>query len=251
MFTGKIIRMDTVDSTNTWLKELADAGAEEGTVILAEEQTCGRGTGTRSFFSPQGEGLYLSVLLRPKVPLAQVLTLTGWVAVAVRNGIEAACGAPCEIKWLNDIYLNGRKLCGILTELSLTPAGNVGCVVVGIGINLRQTAETFERQGLGEIATSLRAEGYPVEREVLTEAVLCELEKLYRQFPQAKEAYLEQYRRRCLTVGRRVRFEQNKLPMEGTAIGVDGEFALIVDCGGTNYTVSSGTVHLMERGESV
>ena len=248
LFDGKVERLERVDSTNTRLKKLAAQGAPEGTVLLAEEQTAGRGTGSRSFFSPGGEGLYLSVLLRPKAPLAEVLTLTGWVAVAVRDGIEQACGAPCGIKWLNDIYLNGRKLCGILTELSLTAEGEADFVVVGIGVNLTQTAETFSAQGLGGIATSLRAEGYPAEREALAASVLRELEKMYRQFPCEKEAYLEKYRARCLTLGRQVCFLQDKEHREGAAVGVDEAFALIVECERKVYTVSSGTVHLMERG---
>lgn len=244
MFTDNIIRLDTVDSTNTRLKELAEHGAAEGTVVLAEEQTAGRGTGSRTFFSPREEGLYLSVLLRPTAALAEVLTLTGWVAVAVRDGIEKACGAPCEIKWLNDIYLNGRKLCGILTELS--PSLNY--VVVGIGVNLAQTAETFSKQGLGGIATSLRAEGCPAEREALTASILRELERMYRQFPRAREDYLERYRAHCLTLGRQVCFMQNNEHMEGAAVEVDENFAMVVDCERNAYTVSSGTVHLMERG---
>ena len=105
LFSGKIQALDSVDSTNTRLKALAAAGAPEGTVLLAEEQTAGRGTRGRSFSSPKGQGLYLSVLLRPKTSLEELLTLTGWVAVALREGIQTACGADAGIKWLNDLYL--------------------------------------------------------------------------------------------------------------------------------------------------
>lgn len=243
MAFDNIIRLDTVDSTNTRLKELAAQGAAEGTVVIARGQTAGRGTVGRSFFSPAGEGLYLSVLLRPCVEPAELFTLTGRAAVAVRDGIEQACGAPCAIKWLNDIYLNGKKLCGILTELS----PSLDYVVVGIGINLTQTREAFSEQGLGEIATSLRTEGYPAEREALTASVLGELEKMYRQFPRGKEEYLARYRTHCLTVERKVRFLQSGTALEGTAVGVDETFALVVECKGRLYTVSSGTVQWMEE----
>ena len=133
LFSGKIQALDSVDSTNTRLKALAAAGAPEGTVLLAEEQTAGRGTRGRSFSSPKGQGLYLSVLLRPKTSLEELLTLTGWVAVALREGIQTACGADAGIKWLNDLYLRERKLCGILTELSLLgESGEPDYVVIGV-----------------------------------------------------------------------------------------------------------------------
>lgn len=240
MFRENIIWLDTVDSTNTRLKELADRGADEGTVVIAGEQTAGRGTGGRTFFSPGGEGLYLSVLLRPKAELQELFTLTGWAAVAVRDGIEAACGAPCRIKWLNDIWLNGKKLCGILTELSPVIGAGADYLVLGVGINVSQTRERFEARGLGEIATSLAAEGYPVTCGELAEAVLGELERMYRGFPREKEEYLRRYRTHCLTIGRQVGYRENGTDHEGTAAGVDEDFALLVD----GRTVRSGTVYL-------
>lgn len=243
MFTDNIIRLDTVDSTNTRLKELADRGAAEGTVVLARGQTAGRGTVGRSFFSPEGEGLYLSVLLRPEATVEELFTLTGRTAVAVRQGIENACGAPCAIKWLNDLSLNGKKLCGILTELS----PDLSYVVIGIGINLTQTNDVFAEQGLGGIATSLGMEGYPVEREALAASVLQELEQMYRQFPRGKETCLEQYRAHCLTLGRPVRFVQDRVERTGTAQEIDDQFGLTVVCEGRKYTVTSGTVQRMEE----
>lgn len=236
MFTDNILFLNSVDSTNTHLKALAQQGAAEGTAVVAREQTAGRGTGDRSFFSPAGEGLYLSVLLRPKAELAQLFTLTGRAAVAVRDGIEKACGAPCQIKWLNDIYLNGKKLCGILTELS----PSLDYVVLGVGVNVTQSMETFAAQGLGEIATSLAAEGYPADADVLTRCVLEELEKMYRPFPAGREEYLRRYRAHCLTLGRDVVWREDGRNCQGTASAIDGDFALVVD----GRTVRSGTVYL-------
>ena len=240
MFTENIIRLETVDSTNSRLKQLAQAGAPEGTVLIAGEQTAGRGTGSRSFFSPRGEGLYLSLLLRPKAELKDLFTLTGRAAVAVRDGIERACAAPCRIKWLNDIYLNDRKVCGILTELSAVKPEGVDHVVVGIGVNVSQTAQTFGAQGLQETATSLAAEGYCVSRMELAEAILEELERMYRSFPNEKEAYLARYRAQCLTIGRQVGYRENGVDYTGTAAAIDGDFALVVE----GRTVTSGTVYL-------
>jgi BirA family biotin operon repressor/biotin-[acetyl-CoA-carboxylase] ligase len=186
-------------------------------------------------------------LLRPDAAIGELLTLTGWVAVAVRGGIEAACGAPVEIKWLNDIYLNGRKLVGVLTELSLTgESSEADYVVVGIGVNVSQSGETFRAQGLEDVATSLAAEGYFVERNRLAAAVLDELDKLCLAFPHGREGYLEEYRRHCLTLGRTVAFEKQGRTVTGVARRVDEQFALVIHGGdGQTETVTSGTVTLV------
>ena len=247
LFSGRIQAVDSVDSTNTRLKALAAAGAPEGTVLLAEEQTAGRGTRGRSFSSPKGQGLYLSVLLRPSTSLEELLTLTGWAAVALRDGIQAACGADAGIKWLNDLYLGGRKLCGILTELSLLgESGEPDYVVLGAGINLTQTAGDFQAQGLDGIATSLAMEGYAPERHHLAARVLTALEEMYRAFPARRGDYLRRYRERCLTVGRRVAFQKNGRELTGTAVGITDQFALEVRLEhGDVLTLSSGSVAML------
>ena len=247
LFAGKIQAEEVVDSTNTRLKALGAAGAPEGTVVLAEEQTGGRGTQGRGFYSPRGTGLYLSALLRPRTDLASLFTLTGWAAVAVRRGIVRACGAPAEIKWLNDLYLNGRKLCGILTELSLLgESGEPDYVVVGVGVNVGQSRADFAAQGLEDVATSLGAEGFGVDRSRLCVCILQELEALARSFPHARAEYLADYRSHCLTPGRRVSFRQAGAEHFGTAAGVDERFALsVLGDDGTDYEISSGSVTLL------
>lgn len=248
LFSGKLRVEGCVDSTNTRLKAAAAAGAPTGSVLIAEEQTGGRGTHGRAFQSPRGEGLYLSVLLRPRfTQLEDLLTLTGWVGVAARDAVERACGAPVRIKWLNDLYLNGRKLCGILTELSfLGESGEPDYVVAGMGVNMSQTAETFRAQGLGDIATSLALEGFPVEPNRLAVCLLTELDSMVRGFPDKRADYLERYRTHCVTLGRRVSFEGPDGPRTGTAAGIDSRFALQVEQdGGGLYTVSSGTVTML------
>jgi BirA family biotin operon repressor/biotin-[acetyl-CoA-carboxylase] ligase len=241
-FAHRLTVADRVDSTNTQLKALAAQGAPEGTALLAEEQTAGRGTRGRSFQSPRGQGVYLSVLLRPRVELEQLLTLTGWVAVAARRAIVRASGAPAGIKWLNDLWVNGKKACGILTELSLLgESGEPDYVVVGIGVNVAQTADLFRAQGLGDIATSLAAEGYPVGRNRLAACLLEELDALCRAFPTAPD-YWDEYRANCITLGRRVTFQQNGRDVCGVARDVDRRFALLVDVDGETRAVSSGTV---------
>ena len=246
LFAGKVRVESTVDSTNTRLKAEA-ASLPHGAVLIAEEQTGGRGTHGRAFQSPRGDGLYLSVLLRPRAALSELFTLTGWVAVAARDGVEKAGGAAVEIKWLNDLYLNGRKLCGILTELAfLGESAEPDYVVVGMGVNMNQTAETFRAQGLEGIAASLAGEGYPVERHHLALCLLRALEEMVRAFPENRAEYLERYRAHCLTVGRRVSFETENGTLTGTAAGIDDRFGLLVSGDdGKEYTVSSGTVKML------
>jgi len=249
LFFGKVRFVPQVDSTNTRLKALAEAGAPEGTVLLAAEQTGGRGTGGRSFFSPEG-GLYVSVLLRPRQAAPEELfTLTGRAAVAVREGIAKASGAPCRIKWLNDICLNGRKLCGILTELSPLTEMGADYVVLGVGINVSQREADFARAGLGEIATSLAAEGYAVTMEGLAAAVLEELEKMYRLFPAGRQEALERYRGSCLTLGRRVCWQAEGGTRQGLAADIGDRFELLADGPEGRELVMAGTVRLLEERE--
>ena len=246
LFAGKVRVEPLVDSTNTRLKAQA-AALPAGSALIAEEQSAGRGTHGRAFQSPRGDGLYLSVLLRPKAALSDLFTLTGWVAVAAREGVARASGAPVEIKWLNDLYLNGRKLCGILTEVSfLGESAEPDYVVVGMGVNMNQTAETFRAQGLEGIATSLAGEGWPVEHNHLAVCLLGALDQMARDFPGQREDYLERYRAHCITLGRRVSFETEGGVRTGTATGVDGSFALqVTGDDGREYTVSSGTVKML------
>lgn len=248
LFAGKVLVEPLVDSTNTRLKAMAAAGAPTGTALLAEEQSGGRGTHGRSFQSPRGDGLYLSVLLRPAASrLQDLLTLTGWVGVAAREAVERASGAPVGIKWLNDLYLNGKKLCGILTELSfLGESGEPDYVVAGIGVNMRQTAEAFRSQGLGNIATSLAMEGCPVEQNHLAICLLEELDKLVRDFPGKQTDYLDRYRTHCVTLGRRVSFDGEDGLQMGTVIGVDNQFALrVAGDDGRESVIFSGTVNML------
>lgn len=242
LFSGKLTLLDTTPSTNSHLAQLAQSGAPGGTVVLAAEQTAGRGTSGRSFYSPRGTGLYLSVLLRPWAELSDLLTLTGRAAAAVRAGIANATGAPCAIKWLNDIYLNERKLCGILTELS---PGGTDWVIVGIGVNVSQSRAAFAEQDLETIATSLAAEGCCVHREELAASILNELDAMYRLFPAGLEDTLTDYRAHCLTPGRRVSFLRNGHREEGVALYIEDDFTLTIKTPAGLHTAAAGTVNLL------
>lgn len=129
--------LPVTDSTNTQLKALAERGAVEGTAVIAGEQTAGRGRMGRSFYSPSGSGIYMSILLRPKMSASRALSMTACAAVAVAETVEEISGKRAGIKWVNDVIVEGKKVCGILTEASMDcESGGLNYAIVGIGINL-------------------------------------------------------------------------------------------------------------------
>ena len=241
---SRLLCLETVDSTNTEAKRQAAAGAPDGLVIVSEEQTDGRGRRGRSFQSPRGKGLYLSALLRPKLEPSQVSDWTAWGAVAVCDGVEAVCGLRPRIKWTNDLVLNGKKLCGILTELGLESESNaLDYLITGIGVNVNQAPEDFDPE-IRPIATSLaQALGRPVRRAELAAAIVQALDTMYAQFPQNKALYLERYRADCLTPGNPVQLITPASREEAFAVEIDNDFRLVVECpDGRRAALSSGEV---------
>lgn len=235
---------DTIDSTNTQMKRLATEGEPHGTVILSEEQTGGRGRYGRTFSSPKGTGVYLSLLLRPKCTAVEMTDFTAWVAVAVADAIEECCGVTPQIKWTNDLVLGGKKICGILTELGLDgDSGELDYVVVGIGVNVNQKQEDFPPE-IAEMATSIAAEqGGEVDRTDLATHLITKLDQLVTTFPQQKEKYLDQYRTRCITIGKQVQVITPTTRRQAMAIGIDDQFRLeVLFEDGTNQALSTGEV---------
>lgn len=225
---SRVVCLPVTDSTNNECKRLAAQGAESGLVVIAGEQTGGKGRRGRSFLSLPGKGLYLSVLLRPQVSLRQVQQLTAWCAVAVCRATETLTGLPCRIKWVNDPLLDGRKLCGILCELGVDDDGRLDYVVVGIGINVSQTDEDFGPE-LNRIATSLGQHmASPPRRSEVAAALIGELNALWEGFPAQRGFYLEEYRRRCATTGRQVRLIRGDEEREAFAERVNEDFTLRV-----------------------
>ncbi len=241
---SRLLCMDSVDSTNNEAKRRATLGTEEGLVILSDHQSSGRGRAGRTFHSPQDRGLYLSALLRPALPPEDVVNFTAWAAVAVCDGIQSVCGVRPRIKWTNDLVLNGKKLCGILTELGLDQkTGALDYLVVGIGVNVDHTDQDFP-EDLRSIATSLRMElGQPVDRATLTVEIIRALDRMYTRFPNDKDAYLKQYRSDCLTVGNPVRLITPASCRDAFATGIDEDFRLLVEFpDGSTQAVSTGEV---------
>ena len=233
---------DSLGSTNDLLKRLAASGAPEGAVVVANEQTAGRGRLGRSFMSPKNSGIYLSMALRPDCAPSDAANLTAWVAVAICRAL-AGCGVDAGIKWVNDIVCGGKKVGGILTEMAVeSESGRVQYVVTGIGINVSQTAEDFPFE-LRDIAASLRMAGAgSVDRNELAANMIRELDALRASWPDGKIGYLEEYRSRCVNIGREVVFTRDGTQYAGTASGVDGEFGLAVDTDSGPLTLRSGEV---------
>ena len=240
-----LVCLEEVDSTNLYAKQLAAEGAADGTVVVADRQTAGRGRLGRSFQSPGGQGIYLTALLRPDLPPEKLAPVTALAGVAVCRAAERVCGVSPGLKWPNDPVWGGKKLCGILTELSLEgETGRVQDLVLGIGINVSQRPEDFTPE-VREMATSLaQALGRPVSRPALAAEVIREVDQLYAALAAGElEPYLAEYRRRCVNLGRTVRLLGPGGGETAEALDIDADFGLVVrTADGTVRTVRSGEV---------
>ena len=243
---GRELRcFDELDSTNNYLK--AQTATPDGTAAVADSQTAGRGRMDRSFQSPKGQGIYLSVLLRPPLPPERLPPVTALAGVSVCGAVERVCGVRPGRKWPNDPVLAGKKLCGILTEMSLeAETGRVQSLVLGIGINVGQRPEDFSPE-VREVATSLgQVLGRAVSRPRLAAALLEELDRAYAALLAGDlSEYREIYRRDCVNLGKTVQL----IPFGGgeretaQAVDVDGEFNLVVrGADGGERAIRSGEV---------
>ena len=234
--------LSETDSTNSACRRLALEGAPDGTVVLADCQTAGRGRRGRSFQSPAGKGLFFSILWRPDCAPEQLLPLTALSAVAVCRAIRQVCGAQAQIKWPNDLVLSGRKLAGILTEMALEgESGHVSHVVVGIGVNVHQRLTDFDGE-VAQIATSLDlALGGSVCRAQLAAALLEEMDILRREVLFAPEKWLAEYRAACLNIGKTVIWGEEREPAQALA-GEDRYGLVVRHRDGRVETLRSGEV---------
>lgn len=233
--------IDSTDSTNTQLKAMALDGAPHGTVLIADRQTGGRGRMGRTFQSPGGMGIYMSLLLRPRVPAEQWMHLTCAVAVAACDALTQATGLCPGIKWTNDLVVGKKKLGGILTEL--VTAGEELCVIIGLGINCSQTQEDFDPQ-LQDTACSLSMVlGKPVCREAIVAALMHQLQRMDHRLLSDKLSILETYRKNCITLGRDISLIRGDAVRHGHALDIDEDGGLLVRFpDGHTETVNSGEV---------
>ena len=224
----RFLFLPETDSTNDCLKKLAADGAPHGTVVLSDHQTVGHGRRGRSFLSPPGVGLYLSILLRPACPPTRLMHLTCAAGVAMCDAVEKSVGFRPGIKWTNDLVFGKRKLGGILTELRLNPKGLVDYAIVGIGINCCQSHQDFPPE-IREIAGSLSmVTGQTIDRFRVAAAELDALYAMSQGLMARQEAMLEQYRKDCITIGQEISLVRGEEVRHGKALDVDDAGALVV-----------------------
>ena len=241
---GKRIYLDSVDSTNTYLKKLALNGAENGTVVIASRQTSGRGRTGNSFASDEG-GLYLSILMDThSLEIPETTTLTSCIAVETVHALKNSAGINPGIKWVNDIVLERKKLGGILVEAGRISSGKIPFIVAGIGINVNQ--EIFPDTIAG-IATSVRREtGKSCSIGAVSEEIITRMNKLIADISSGNiGGYLTEYRDLCITAGRTVIFEKNGQMLTASAKSITEDYGLLVAYrDGTEEVLHCGDVHV-------
>jgi len=233
----------TISSTNTVLKALAAEGAPAGLALVAAEQSAGRGRMGRRFYSPAASGVYLSLLLRPELPAEKAVKLTACAAVAAAETIEALSGGEAQIKWVNDIFVGGKKVCGILTEASLDcESGRMHHVVVGIGVNTRVPEGDFPEELRGIAGAAFGEREIPDLRCRLAAGILDRLAD-YAEDPD-DPAILAAYRRRSLVPGKRIDIlTPGAEPVAAEAVAVEEDYSLLVRLAdGSLRRLSSGEV---------
>lgn len=235
---------DSVTSTNTVLKAIAEQGGAEGMALIAQQQTQGKGRLGRTFLSPKGTGLYISILLRPKFSAEESLCVTTAAAVAVAEAIDSVTGKHAMIKWVNDVYLKGRKVCGILTEASVDfENSGLNYAIVGIGVNVQEPQGGFAPE-IRDVAGALYKEEVPAGvRTQLAAEILNRFFGFYDHLTQ--RTFMDAYRERSLLTGMEVTFAQGDTVKEGLVLGVDDEARLQVRLpNGEEKLFSAGEVNI-------
>ena len=241
-WAGKnILYFDETDSTNTEIKKAAEKDAPHGTLAVADYQSMGKGRRGRSWAAPHGVGIWMSLLLRPELPPTCASMLTLVAALAVADGIREVCDLEAKIKWPNDIVVNGKKVCGILTEGALDlENGGLRYAVLGIGINICPPAGGFPPE-LASIAGALTETGGEALRAPLTAAVLDEFFALYPHL--TEKPFFEDYVSRSLLTGRQIEVLRGGTRIPAAVRGIDGDFHLhVIYADGREEHLAAGEV---------
>lgn len=245
-----------VSSTNTVLKQYVSEGQKEDMVLLAEQQSGGRGRRGRTFFSPEGSGLYMSLLLHPNMTPEEATMLTTVAAAAVAEAVERVSGEDVGIKWVNDVWVRKKKICGILTEGSVSMEdGHLEYAIVGIGINVYEPEGGFPEE-IKDVAGAVFTNDIAREnlRNRIASEVLAQFLSYYHELP--GKAYLEEYRKRSVVIGKQVKLiapDGAKIPEtesggsreHGLAVGIDDRCHLLIRYDdGTMESLSSGEISI-------
>ena len=234
----------SVGSTNTLCNEKAKSGEAEGYVAVAGAQTAGRGRRGRSFYSPAGTGIYMSLLLRPHgLTGDQVLGLTTMAAVAVSESVEALSGKKAEIKWVNDIFVDGKKVCGILSEAMYeVPSGTLQCVIVGIGINAYAPEAGFPPE-IAETAGCVFDKPKVDLKNSLVAEVLNRFMKYYDD-PKSDAVY-DEYRTRSMVIDKDIKVLKKDATLKAHVLDIDRDCGLVVRYpDGTEEVLNSGEISI-------
>ncbi|MPM14211.1 Bifunctional ligase/repressor BirA [bioreactor metagenome] len=233
----------TINSTNAAIKELAINGEKEGTVIISEEQTEGRGRFGRKFYSPKGTGIYMSILLRPQMHASKAFLITAATAVAVAEAIEAVSNKEAKIKWVNDIYCNNKKVCGILTEAFFDfESGITDYAVLGIGINVIIPKEGFAEE-IKDIASGIFEDEISASTDIRSKLIAEVLEGFWNYYKHIEDkSFLESYKSRSLLINKEVNILSSKSSDKATVLEIDDECRLKVK-------MEDGTIKLLSSGE--
>lgn len=251
----KVEYHDSVDSTNNICRAAAAAGQSDGYTVIAGHQSLGRGRRGKNFWSPGGSGLYMSILVRPHgVDPSDALKLTTIAAVSVCEAIEAVSGEQASIKWVNDIFMNGRKVCGILTEASFDlEGGSLDYAVVGIGVNVFAPAGGFPediRETAGSVFTKKHSDAEGIRSRLAAEITVRFMERYRTELisadPETRSAipaYIREYKRRCFVTGRDVMvIKSGAKPVRAHVTGIDDRCRLAV-------RYANGTAEMLDSGE--
>lgn len=237
---------DSVDSTNNRLRDLALSGAADGQVVIANEQLNGRGRRGKEFVSPKDKGIYLSMLFYPDSLPKDIVEITAWTAVAVNHAIETVCGIRAGIKWVNDLVINQKKICGILTEMSVeSESGYIQYVVIGIGLNVNENKRDFPKE-IRDIATSLSMEtDTQYLRAQLAAEIIKELDIMRNAWPNEKQKYLDSYQKDDITIGKEISIVKKSEIKQGVATAINDDFSLDVCYNdGSTENISSGEISI-------
>lgn len=229
-------------STSTDIRELICEGAKEGTVIVAERQSAGRGRRGKSFFSPDGVGVYFSALFCPQFTACDATFITTAAAVATAKAIEELCGKRCGIKWVNDLYYKEKKICGILCEAVMHEEKLY--IILGIGINLLPPGEGFPEE-IKKIAGTLFEQGEYIDgvKKLLPEKILDNFYDYYKNLE--NKAFIEEYKNYSIMQGKKITVIKEDGSFEATSLGVDDECRLIIEKeDGGREVLSSGEISI-------
>ena len=239
-----IIILDTVDSTNNVAKQLAMQGCADKTLVIAEKQTQGRGRMGRSFISNEDNGIYMSLVLRPDMHISDSIYITVMCAVAVSEAIEELCNVNCSIKWVNDIYIGDKKVCGILTEAAQL-TDKLDYAVVGIGVNVTEPKGGFNDE-IKDIATALYEKNAPVG--IKNRLIAKILERFFHYYSNIKDkSFISKYREKSNLIGKCDDIYRGNEIITGICVDIDENANLVIEKNGEYLTFNSGDARVKRQ----